>query len=159
MSLRARLAVAAGVAVALAVLAVTITAYAGTKSELRGQLDSTLSSLADRLASPGRNQAGPGSPGISSSGVGSRGVGSTGVGSSAGGPGSPRQPFAFGGGPPLGGEPPGIGDEGLAQARAAAESAPAGAIARRDGVRLLPPIPNRTAAVPANAARPPQVPC
>jgi acylpyruvate hydrolase len=35
-----------------------------------------------------------------------------------------------------------LGDEGLAQARAAAESAPAGAIARREGVRLLPPIPN-----------------
>jgi 2-keto-4-pentenoate hydratase/2-oxohepta-3-ene-1,7-dioic acid hydratase in catechol pathway len=35
-----------------------------------------------------------------------------------------------------------LGDEGLAQARAAAESAPAGAIARREGVRLLPPVPN-----------------
>ncbi len=109
MSLRARLAVAAGVAVALAVLAVTITAYAGTKSELRGQLDSSLASLADRIASPGRDQAAPGAPGISSSGV-----GSSGVGSSAGGPGSPGQPFAFAGGPPFGGEPPGTGDEGLA---------------------------------------------
>src|SRR5712692_1258795 len=35
-----------------------------------------------------------------------------------------------------------LGDEGLARARAAAESAPAGAIARREAVRLLPPIPN-----------------
>jgi two-component system sensor histidine kinase MprB len=38
--------IAAGVAVALAVLAVTISAYAGTRSELRGQVDSSLQNLA-----------------------------------------------------------------------------------------------------------------
>jgi acylpyruvate hydrolase len=35
-----------------------------------------------------------------------------------------------------------LGDEGLARARAAAEAAGEGAIARREGVTLLPPIPN-----------------
>src|ERR1700722_19777243 len=42
MSLRARMGVAAGVAVALAVLAVSISAYAGTRSTLLGQVDNSL---------------------------------------------------------------------------------------------------------------------
>jgi two-component system, OmpR family, sensor histidine kinase MprB len=42
MSLRARMGIAAGVAVALAVLAVTVSAYEGTRSELTGQLDQQL---------------------------------------------------------------------------------------------------------------------
>ena len=46
MSLRARLGVAAGLAGAVAVIAVAVSAYAGTRSELRGQLDRSLQSLA-----------------------------------------------------------------------------------------------------------------
>ena len=43
MSLRTRMGIAAGVAVALAVLAVTVSAYEGTRSELRGQIDTRFS--------------------------------------------------------------------------------------------------------------------
>jgi two-component system sensor histidine kinase MprB len=46
MSLRARMGLAAGVAVALAVIAVAVSAYAGTRSELQGQVDQSLHSLA-----------------------------------------------------------------------------------------------------------------
>jgi two-component system sensor histidine kinase MprB len=49
MSLRVRMGVAAGVAVALAVIAVAASAYGGTRSELRGQVDHSLQSLAHRL--------------------------------------------------------------------------------------------------------------
>jgi two-component system sensor histidine kinase MprB len=45
MSLRARMGLAAGVAVAIAVIAVAVSAYAGTRSELQGQLDTSLSGL------------------------------------------------------------------------------------------------------------------
>ena len=45
MSLRVRMGLAAGVAVALAVIAVALTAYAGTRSELKGQVDQSLKSL------------------------------------------------------------------------------------------------------------------
>jgi two-component system sensor histidine kinase MprB len=48
MSLRVRLGLAAGVAVAIAVIGVAFSAYAGTRSELRGQLDSQLESLSQR---------------------------------------------------------------------------------------------------------------
>jgi two-component system sensor histidine kinase MprB len=44
-SLRVRMGLAAGVAVALAVIAVALTAYAGTRSELKGQVDQSLRSL------------------------------------------------------------------------------------------------------------------
>ncbi len=44
-SLRARMGLAAGVAVALAVIAVAVSAYAGTSSELHGQLDQSLRNL------------------------------------------------------------------------------------------------------------------
>ena len=46
MSLRARMGLAGGVAVALAVIAVAVSAYAGTRSELRGQVDNSLRRLA-----------------------------------------------------------------------------------------------------------------
>jgi two-component system sensor histidine kinase MprB len=62
MSLRARMALAAGVAVALAVVAVSVAAYEGTKSQLQGQLDHSLQNLArpyvhapGPIAQPGRN--------------------------------------------------------------------------------------------------------
>jgi two-component system sensor histidine kinase MprB len=54
MSLRARMGLAAGVAVALAVIAVVVSAYAGTRSELRGQTDNSLRTLAGQfLRGPG----------------------------------------------------------------------------------------------------------
>src|SRR5581483_4449126 len=49
MSLRARMGVAAGVAVALAVIAVAVSAYAGTRSELLGQVASSLRKLAQPI--------------------------------------------------------------------------------------------------------------
>jgi two-component system, OmpR family, sensor histidine kinase MprB len=45
-SLRVRMGIAAGVAVALAVIAVAVSAYAGTRSELLGQVDNNLRNLA-----------------------------------------------------------------------------------------------------------------
>jgi two-component system sensor histidine kinase MprB len=45
MSLRARMALAGGVAVAVAVIAVALSAYAGTRSELLGQVDESLHTL------------------------------------------------------------------------------------------------------------------
>jgi two-component system sensor histidine kinase MprB len=51
MTLRVRMGLAAGVAVAIAVIAVALTAYAGTRSELRGQVDSSLQSLTGSLLS------------------------------------------------------------------------------------------------------------
>ncbi len=44
--------IAAGVAVALAVLAVTVSAYEGTRSELRGQIDSDLHQITGRILHP-----------------------------------------------------------------------------------------------------------
>ncbi len=51
MSLRVRMGLAAGIAVALAVFAVAISAYAGTKSVLRSQLDNSLQSLSRPIVS------------------------------------------------------------------------------------------------------------
>jgi two-component system sensor histidine kinase MprB len=48
-SLRVRLGLAAGVAVAIAVIAVTVSSYAGTSSELRGQVDTQLRTLAGHV--------------------------------------------------------------------------------------------------------------
>ncbi len=45
MSLRVRMGLAAGLAVALAIVAVAFTAYAGTRSQLRGQVDQSLQGL------------------------------------------------------------------------------------------------------------------
>ena len=117
-TLRSRLAVAAGVAVTLAVLAVTVTAYAGTKSELRGQLDNQL--RGPRQRGPGRRARGgpgPGAPGAT---------------------GRPAVRSRVRGG----GEPPGVGDEGLAlDRRGAGLRRPAGLITliHRDGTRYVPP--------------------
>src|ERR1700730_18164700 len=74
MSLRARMGLAAGVAVALAVIAVAVSAYAGTRSELRGQVDQSLRGLTQQvLNSPG---GGPGGgPGATDQGAGGAGPG------------------------------------------------------------------------------------
>jgi two-component system sensor histidine kinase MprB len=61
MSLRARMGLASGVAVALAVVAVALSAYAGTRSELRGQVDNSLRGLAQPILD--RARSGPGGPG------------------------------------------------------------------------------------------------
>jgi two-component system, OmpR family, sensor histidine kinase MprB len=72
-SLRARMGLAAGVAVAIAVMAVAVSAYAGTRSELLGQLDQSLHTLARPLLinagvasgrPPGRGEPGEGPSGI-----------------------------------------------------------------------------------------------
>jgi two-component system sensor histidine kinase MprB len=123
MTLRARLAVAAGVAVALAVVAVAFTAYAGTKSVLRDQLDSSLRQLVTRARPPG----GPSGP--------------------------PSGPSAFGrGGGRGGGEPPGVGDEGLAlDQRGPGFGGPAGIVTliHRDGTIYVPP--SQSSQIPVDA--------
>ena len=48
MSLRARMALFAGAAVAIAVIAVVVAGYEGTRHELQGQVDQSLQSLAKR---------------------------------------------------------------------------------------------------------------
>lgn len=53
MNLRARMGVAAGLAVAVAVIAVAVSAYAGTSSELHGQLDQSLQRLTRQVLSNG----------------------------------------------------------------------------------------------------------
>ena len=60
MSLRARMGLAAGVAVALAVIAVAVSAYAGTSSELRGQVDNSLRQLTRQALNSGPTNPGPG---------------------------------------------------------------------------------------------------
>ena len=62
MSLRVRLGLAAGVAVAIAVLAVALSAYEGTRSELRDQLDDSLSTLSQSVVGRAGDQ--PGAPAI-----------------------------------------------------------------------------------------------
>ncbi len=85
--------IASGVAVALAVIAVVVSAYAGMRSELLGQVDNSLHSLSGQIL---QGPEGPGVPGPYPAGA------QTGAGV---GPG-----FASRG---AGGEPPGTGDEGL----------------------------------------------
>ena len=65
LSLRARMALAAGVAVALAVMAVAFSSYEGTRSQLQGQLDQSLHSLTGSvLGNAGLSAEGrPGGPG------------------------------------------------------------------------------------------------
>ncbi len=132
MTLRVRLALAAGVAVALAVLAVTVTAYAGTKSELRGQLDDQLRDLVGRALGPGEGGGGggggPGGPPGLAGGVGSGGG------------------AAFG-------EPPGVGDEGLAlDRRAPGFGGPSGIVTliHPSGSVYVPP--NQAEQLPVDAA-------
>jgi two-component system, OmpR family, sensor histidine kinase MprB len=64
MSLRTRMVLLAGVAVAIAVLAVALASYAGTRSQLQGQIDQSLQGLIKRpLANVGMGPKGPeGSP-------------------------------------------------------------------------------------------------
>jgi two-component system, OmpR family, sensor histidine kinase MprB len=62
-SLRARLSLAAGVAVALAVIAVMVSAYAGTGSALRSQLDQSLSSISHQYIARAGFAPGPGPQG------------------------------------------------------------------------------------------------
>ncbi|MBV9414466.1 MAG: HAMP domain-containing histidine kinase [Solirubrobacterales bacterium] len=136
MSLRARMAIAAGVAVALAVFAVAVSSYAGTRSQLLGQIDQ---SLKDRLAQvPGLNISAPGP-----------------------GPGQPRGDEGLGFVPSRGGgEGPGQGDEGLGLDRTptSAFGGPAGifTVVYRDGTTFVPrgqtygiPVDDRTKAVAA----------
>ncbi len=84
MSLRARMALASGVAVALAVIAVAFSAYEGTKSQLQGQVDQSLRSLTGSVL---------GGVGLSANGQ-------------RGGPPGARPPGVNGGGP-AGGPPSG----------------------------------------------------
>jgi two-component system sensor histidine kinase MprB len=97
MSLRARMGLAAGVAVALAVVAVAVSSYAGTRSELRGQIDNSLRNIASQALNPQGGPGGHGTPG-SLGGGGPPGAAGSGLG------------FAASQTP---GEPPGVGDEGL----------------------------------------------
>ncbi|MGA9857086.1 MAG: HAMP domain-containing sensor histidine kinase [Solirubrobacteraceae bacterium] len=65
MSLRARMGLAGGIAVALAVIAVAFSAYAGTRSTLRGQVDQSLRQLTTQVTHTGGpgNGGGDGGPG------------------------------------------------------------------------------------------------
>ncbi|MBV9817474.1 MAG: HAMP domain-containing histidine kinase [Solirubrobacterales bacterium] len=86
MSLRVRLGLAAGAAVALAVVAVVATAYAGTRSELQGQVDASLHQLSRPiLARAGLPPGIPGGPPDGGPGRGDRGLGDRGPGGSFGG--------------------------------------------------------------------------
>jgi two-component system sensor histidine kinase MprB len=78
MSLRARMGLAAGVAVALAVIAVAVSAYAGTRSELRGQVDQSLRGLTQQVLTPPGGGPGGGGPGINGRVVGGAGQGAGG---------------------------------------------------------------------------------
>jgi two-component system sensor histidine kinase MprB len=73
-SLRARIAAAAGIAVALAVIAVTVSAYAGTRSNLTGQVDHALQTFTAqvRMSTPGGGTV-PGSSGQPSGNAGASG--------------------------------------------------------------------------------------
>ncbi|MGA2011326.1 MAG: HAMP domain-containing sensor histidine kinase [Solirubrobacteraceae bacterium] len=91
MSLRARMGIAAGVAVAVAVVAVTVSAYAGTRGELLGQTDNSLHTLVQPIliragvikAPPGVGagafgqgpEGGSGAPGAFGGSAGARGAG------------------------------------------------------------------------------------
>ncbi|HEX4010085.1 MAG TPA: HAMP domain-containing sensor histidine kinase [Solirubrobacteraceae bacterium] len=106
MSLRGRMGLAGGVAVALAVIAVAVSAYAGTSSELHSQLDQSLGTLNTQILAHS---------GIAPGGGPSQGTGPPGRGGDNG-PGGPQQRgrfdpndpdeglgLDFGSGPALGG--------------------------------------------------------
>jgi two-component system sensor histidine kinase MprB len=104
-SLRARMGLAAGVAVALAVIAVSASAYAGTRSTLLGQIDNSLRGITAQVLHTPRGGLGPGGGGFTGGGPpgGGNGIGGahrliTGQGCSDGGLGLsiPSTP-AFGG--------------------------------------------------------------
>jgi two-component system, OmpR family, sensor histidine kinase MprB len=101
-SLRARMGLAAGVAVALAVIAVAVSAYAGTRSVLRGQLDRSLQSLTAQVLGPAEHPDGQGATdGGSPPGKGGGGPGAT------FNPGDPDEGLGLNerGGPAFGGAP------------------------------------------------------
>ncbi|MDX6540821.1 MAG: hypothetical protein QOI71_2431, partial [Gaiellales bacterium] len=68
MTLRTRIAAAAGIAVAIPALALAAGDYAGTRSTLRGQIDKALTSRAQQVTAQNAHQPGP--PGGSHDGKG-----------------------------------------------------------------------------------------
>jgi two-component system, OmpR family, sensor histidine kinase MprB len=88
MSLRARMGLAAGVAVAIAVIAVAVSAYAGTRSQLLGQVDDSLRALTHRYLTTLPNPRGSLTPGGPAQGAG----GFFTPGGSGQGPGAPIPP-------------------------------------------------------------------
>jgi two-component system sensor histidine kinase MprB len=107
MSLRARMGLASGVAVAVAVIAVSVTAYAGTRSKLQGQVDQSLNQLvspilirAGVLTGVGQGAGGPQglAPGGAGSPFGGSDSGEAGGAGRAGGAGVPG-PGGFGSAP------------------------------------------------------------
>jgi two-component system sensor histidine kinase MprB len=120
---------ASGLAVAVAVIAVAVSAYAGTSSELRGQLDQSLQRLTSQLTSNGGPPPGPAGGGGSSTA------------------GSPGPPPAFGRGRLLG-----DCDEGLGfQHRGGAYGSALGLVTliQRDGKVCSPP--GQTHKIPVTA--------
>ncbi|MFZ0039713.1 MAG: HAMP domain-containing sensor histidine kinase, partial [Solirubrobacteraceae bacterium] len=107
LSLRARMGVAAGVAVALAVIAVAVSAYAGTRSVLQGQLDRSLQNLSQQVLHHG----GPGESRAPGGGQGAQGAdgfspgGRAGAGSLAGTDNDEGLGLDQRGGPAFGGAP------------------------------------------------------
>jgi two-component system sensor histidine kinase MprB len=83
-SLRARIGAAAGLAVGIAVIAVAVSAYAGTRSNLLGQIDHSLRNLANQVEG-----IGPGGPGPGANGQGHGPAGPGGQGFNLGPGGSP----------------------------------------------------------------------
>ncbi|HWF74735.1 MAG TPA: HAMP domain-containing sensor histidine kinase [Solirubrobacteraceae bacterium] len=87
MSLRARIGAAAGIAVALAVIAVAVSAYAGTRSNLLGGIDQQLHTLTRdvlmRNGAPGTGPPGQNGPPQGNGGQPQNGGGPTGAGGSA----------------------------------------------------------------------------
>ncbi|MDQ6779304.1 MAG: HAMP domain-containing histidine kinase, partial [Actinomycetota bacterium] len=105
MSLRARISAAAGIAVALAVIAVAVSAYEGTRSNLLGQIDQSLHALTQQVL---MRSAGPGlGPPQSNGGQGASGGGGFNLGAT-----------------PVGGGPPRGGQSVVGNSRSAAGTAP-----------------------------------
>lgn len=133
MSLRARMALATGVAVALAVIAVAFSAYEGTRSQLLGQVDQSLRGLTGSvLARAGLGPSGqPRGPGSAPSGVGQ------------GGGAGPFSGLPAGSGGANGDNDSGDPDEGLdlegRSGPAFGGAAGAVTLVRRDGTSYKPP--------------------
>jgi two-component system sensor histidine kinase MprB len=110
-TLRVRISAVAGLAVALAVLAVAITVYIAVRADLRGQIDESLTQRAAAFVSPPAGEA-PNGPGGGASGAGASGAGASGSGAAGGGAARPGASGngEEGGGPGLFG--PGDGDGG-----------------------------------------------
>ncbi len=135
MSLRARIAAVAGLAVALAVLAVAITVYVAVRSDLRGQIDESLTQRAAAFVSPPAVEPGGG-------GGGGGGGGFSGGGDGDGGP----APFGPGGDRGTGGGPNGfpntVQPERFGEASGYVEFiSPAGAVEVPSGQGSSPSIP------------------